>query len=204
MAYSEFTIDNVASRLNLRLLPTTILFPSITPMSPSEFLQTALAEGFPLASLISTEKARSELIVTPILLEARRRANQPVSFFSGAEFNIAKELGLNGTCDFILTLSGVQYTIEAPIVTIDEAKNDNIRSGLGQCIAEMHAAQLFNEARQTSFPFIYGAVTTGVDWRFIRLQGKDVQIDDHDYNILQLDRLLGVLNFILNTPTLHH
>ena len=57
--------------------------------------------------------------------------------------------GLNGVCDFILTKSPLQHVLTAPFVTIIEAKNDNLRNGLGQCIASMVAAQLLNQAAST-------------------------------------------------------
>jgi hypothetical protein len=38
--------------------------------------------------------------------------------------------------------------VEAPAIVIVEAKKSDIKSGLGQCIAEMVAAQRFNEKRE--------------------------------------------------------
>ncbi|MFM8005054.1 MAG: hypothetical protein ACKO86_08930, partial [Dolichospermum sp.] len=91
------------------------------------------------------EKARSEMIITPILLEVRRKANYQISLFSGTDFNVDIERGLNGYCDFVISRSKEQLTINAPVLIIVEAKNENIKGGLGQCAAAMLAAQLFNE-----------------------------------------------------------
>lgn len=54
-----------------------------------------------------------------------------------------------------------QLTINAPMMIIVEAKNENIKGGLGQCAAVMLAAQLFNQQQGNEIKTIYGAVTTG-------------------------------------------
>jgi transketolase C-terminal domain/subunit len=54
---------------------------------------------------------------------------------------------------------------------IVEAKNENIKGGLGQCVAEMVAAQIFNEREANAIDTIYGAVTTGEIWKFLKLGG---------------------------------
>jgi hypothetical protein len=100
-----------------------------------------------VALAFSTEKARSEFLIAPILMEARRLRHGAVSLFSGAELNVDASRGLNGFCDFVLSGSATQTELDAPLITIVEAKNENIRAGVPQCAAEMFAAQLFNERR---------------------------------------------------------
>ena len=130
---------------------------------------------------IHTEKARSEFIVAPILAEVRKLMNHRISLFSGVDFNVDPAQGLNGTCDFILAASPVQLFLQRPVVMIVEAKNDNIKSGLGQCVAEMVAARLFNERQGDGPSTIHGAVTTGSIWRFLKLDGATVFIDQPEY-----------------------
>jgi hypothetical protein len=100
---------------------------------------------------------------------------------------------LQGFCDFILSRSAEQLDVTAPVMTIVEAKNDNLKSGLGQCIAEMVAAQIFNDREGKPIAVIYGAVTSGTNWRFLRLQGSVIEIDEAEYFINQVDWILGVL-----------
>jgi hypothetical protein len=147
-----------------------------------------------LATAINTEKARSELIITPILLEVRRNFNFQVGFFSGTEFNVDIESGLNGYCDYILTASAEIYEIRTPVVTLVEAKNENIKAGLGQCIAEMVAAQIFNQRQGNNITRIYGAITTGTDWKFLQLKDKNLSIDRRDYYIVEINQILGILS----------
>ena len=125
-----------------------------------------------------TEKARSELIIAPFLIEIREMFNGKISFFSGRDFNVDATQGLNGYCDYILSASEFALEIEAPVITIVEAKNDSTNAGLGQCIAEMVAAQRFNQARDKITESIYGAVTNGRVWRFLQLHDRSRGIDD--------------------------
>jgi hypothetical protein len=117
--------------------------------------------------------------------------------FSGKEFNVAPERGLNGFCDFLISLSPEQLLIKAPVIAIVEAKNDNIQLGLGQCIAEMVAAQLFNQKHNTLIQTVYGCVTTGTNWKFLKLQDKTVEIDLNEYFINDIGKILGILSHFL-------
>ncbi len=200
MAYSDFTtLSKVRTAFNLTIDETTRLFSDIAPIQPSDYLKTTLNEFLPLANAINTEKARSELIIAPVLLEVRRHFNFQVGFFSGTDFNVDPTVGLNGYCDYILTASKEMYEIYAPVVTLVEAKNENIKSGLGQCIAEMVAAQRFNQQKETAIDAIYGAVTTGMIWKFIKLVDQTAFIDLDDYFIKEVDKVLGILSTPLSS-----
>jgi hypothetical protein len=152
-----------------------------------------LTEYLPLAIAINSEKARSEFIIAPILGEIRRLAEHRISLFSGKEFNVDKDRGLSGFCDFILSCSPEQLYIAAPVVEITEAKNEDIIGGLGQCIAAMVAAQIFNQQNGNDIDMIYGAVTTGTNWRFLTLKGQIVAIDAIEYYIKEVDKIIGIL-----------
>ena len=194
MAYSDFTtLAKVRESFNLTVEEPLDLFGDIPEVQPSSYLQTTLTENLSLATAINTEKARAELIIAPILLEVRRYFNFQVGFFSGSEFNVDIESGLNGYCDYILTASKDSYEIRAPVITLTEAKNESIKSGLGQCIAEMVAAQLFNQRSGEQIEIIYGAVTTGTDWKFLELSNSTIYIDKRDFFINEISRILGIL-----------
>lgn len=109
------------------------------------------------------------------------------------------ETGLEGQCDFILSRSPEQYDITSPVMTIVEAKNENIKSGLGQCIATMIAAQLFHQKQEVIPEAIYGAVTTGTDWKFLKLVEQTIFIDLSDYYIKEIDKILGIIASTLNS-----
>jgi hypothetical protein len=194
MAYSDFTtLTKVREAFGLTIEESINLFTDTPEVLPSSYLQTTLNENVFLATAINTEKARAELIIAPVLLEVRRIFNFQIGFFSGSEFNVDLPAGLSGYCDYILTASKESYEIRTPVVTLAEAKNESIKSGLGQCIAEMVAAQLFNQRNGEASESIYGAVTTGTDWKFLKLTDKTVWIDKRDYFINEVSQILGIL-----------
>lgn len=193
MAYSDFSLTKFKKTFNITIKEEADLFATVEPIEISEKLTNTLEETTELALAINTEKARSEMIITPILLEVRRKANYQISLFSGTDFNVDIERGLNGYCDFVISRSREQLTINAPVIIIVEAKNENIKGGLGQCAAAMLAAQLFNEQEGNEIKTIYGAVTTGDIWKFLKLQGTDIFIDLNNYYIQELNKILGIL-----------
>ena len=193
LSYSKFTLENAQKNFELTLEENQDLFDEIQPVKPSEILTTILREYIPLATAINTEKARSELLISQILADVRRQLNYQISLFSGTEFNVEEELGLQGYCDFLLSFSSEQYFLTAPVITIVEAKNENIIRGLGQCVASMVGAQLFNQRSGNPVKVIYGAVTTGTNWKFLTLEEKIVRIDAGEYYIKEVDKILGII-----------
>ena len=199
MSYSDFNLADIKEKLGLSLFEKESLFAGVEDMPYSEHLQETLKFNIPLATAIHTEKARSEMIVAPVLLEIIRQTQRELSLFSGVDFPVDRALGLSGTCDFLLGLSPEQFIVEAPLVAIVEAKNDSIKSGLGQCAAEMRAAQMFNESKGLPMPSIYGAVTTGTLWTFMRLTDAQVWIDADEYHISNVAKIIGIFMHIVGT-----
>ncbi len=193
MAYSSFTLRQVEKSFNLKIEEQLDLFAHVEAIAPSDDLKRILAENIPLALAINSEKARSEFLIAPTLLELRRRSPIPISLFSGTEFTISPEQGLSGYCDYLISLSKQQLMISAPVVAIVEAKNEDIKSGLGQCIAEMVASQLFNARENNHLDIIYGVVTSGEIWKFLQISKETVAIDLTDYYITNIDKILGIL-----------
>ena len=193
MAYSNFTLETVRKAFDIEEVGIAGLFSESEPMAPSELLTAVLARNVPLATAIGTEKAKSEMIVADVLVELREQLNLSISLFSGIDFNVDSENGLVGVCDFLISLSPVQFVLEAPVIVLVEAKKDDLEVGLGQCVAEMIAAQYFNAERGNDVLCIYGAITSGREWRFLKLEGKKLYIDMTVYPITQCDKILGVL-----------
>lgn len=197
MSYSQFTtITKVKEAFNLTTVEGVKFLSNIDPIPPSPTLSTFLEESLPFAASAS-EKARSEGIIYPVLLEARRILERRVSLFSGEDFTVDESVGLNGVCDFLFSRSQEILAIEAPAVVIIEAKKADLRSGFGQCIAEMVAAQKFNEMNQKNIPIIYGSVSSGTQWRFLKLEGQTVTLDLRDYPLPPVEQILGFLVWML-------
>jgi hypothetical protein len=200
MAYNNFTIESVRHQFDLKIV--AVPFCKKLPLAtPSDSFLTIFTEWYPLAQQARSEKAKSELLVSPILLEVRKLVNNSVELFSGEEFSVDKDQGLNGFCDFLLSKSTAPYIIEAPIVMLVEAKKGELDVGLGQCIAEMIAAQIFNASEGKQIPTIYGSVTSGKLWQFLKLEGKEVTIDTEEYQVNPVERILGILKWMVSDQT---
>lgn len=197
MAYSDFDLKKVKAAFSLEIVETEDLFSRVEEVEISPFLSEILKENVPLALAIGTEKASSELIIINIFLEIKRKLH--VSFFSGIDFTVDKEQGLNGFCDFIISRSSEQFFVDTPIVAIVEAKNERIVSGFGQCIAEMIAARIYNERDGKPISCIHGAVTTGHAWKFLTLKADIVFIDIEDYYINNPGKVVGILTHMIST-----
>jgi hypothetical protein len=200
MSYSQFTLEQIKSEFGITLAEKVGFFAAIPEKNYSQWLGETLEYNIPLALSINSEKARSEMIVTPILIEIRKQLNNQVSLFSGKDFNVDHQRGLTGFCDFLISKSSEQLIIEAPIITLVEAKNDNIESGLAQCMAEMIAAQLFNQRRNQEINRIYGLITTGSIWKFMQLEETTITIDLNEYFLVNIGKIIGIiLHFIEST-----
>jgi hypothetical protein len=193
-SYSQYTAEDIKA-LGIEIIRTAVLFKS-QPIEPSPFLLTLLEinQQVPMES----EKAKSELLITPILNEIRIRNSQKMTYFSGYQFNIDPKKGLKGFCDFIISKKHDAVFIESPLIAVVEVKhNQDLLDAVPQCVAEMVAMQIFNERHQENLPFIYGVVTNGYEWVFLKLQQNQVMVDSHRYVIQNLPELLGAWQTII-------
>lgn len=197
MAYSTFTLSQITQQFHIDIDEKSDLFTAVPEATLRPEFRAQLDELAPLALSVATEKARSELIIAPVLLELWRMTGQQIGFFSGVLFDVDKSLGLDGFCDYILTRTPRQLFIEAPVVMLVEAKNEDMKSGYGQCLAEMLAAQRFNVAAGQGEEKIYGAVTTGERWKFLELEGTKARIDSEDYYLEHIGKIMGILLHLL-------
>jgi hypothetical protein len=196
MSFENFSFPQGREDLGLTVNEAD-LFSHVAVVPLREEFVATLTEGTNLALAVNTEKAKSEFIIAPLLLESRRSPGERFALFSGVELAVDPGRGLNGICDFIISKSAGQFILTAPLIVIVEAKNDNLRSGLGQCIAAMYASQIFNQQSSAPIEAVFGAVTTGSDWRFLRLQQAVVTLDVKEYYIDSPGKILGILTHIV-------
>ena len=81
MAYGDFTFEQLIETFDLSLKELSGLFEAIPGVGSSKLLKATLAETMDLAVALSPEKARSDLIIMPVMLELRRRFNKKISLF---------------------------------------------------------------------------------------------------------------------------
>jgi hypothetical protein len=96
---------------------------------------------------------------------------------------------LNGKYDCALGLDDVDFI--APIVAVVEVKKSNLAEGLGQCLAEMYAT-----VHQFQQDKVYGLITDGEVWLFLRLQNAVLSVDENDYYISNVADIVDRVGYI--------
>lgn len=195
MAYSNFKLRQLKQQFQLEEKGIK-LFSDIKLLESSEWLKKTLSLGLKMPLL--SEKARSERIVSPILFELWQQNHESFGIFSGFNLEADIENGLNGECDFIIASRADTYTVESPIFMLIEAKDNDIKLGIPQCIAQMLGARLYNQQDENEIKIIYGCVTTGDDWQFLKLMDNTIYIDIERYYLDNVPQLLGILQSIVD------
>ncbi len=195
-SFSAFNYDDLEV-LGLKVIADPLFVGiTITLIEPSDLLKKTLERN--LQENLNSKKAKSEFIISPVLSELHAHNKNRFAFYSGYKFSVNPKLGLTGFCDFILSREPKAMVIEAPIFCVVESKNDNIDAGIPQCIAEMYAAQIFNQKKGINTDNIYGAVTLGLEWKFIHLIGNTATIDTNVFYLIQLPEILGIMQYIVD------
>jgi hypothetical protein len=193
MGYSNFKkIRTVIKKFSLDL-EMVQLFDTIQPVAPSAWLEESLATVNFLP--LTNEKSKAERVISPILVEVAKQYQQQVTLFSGEDINISVNDDLSGECDFLFALQKPKLYVEAPIISLAEAKDEDMEWGLAQCAAQMYGAMLFNEAEGKNIDTIYGCATDGVEWRFMKLKDKLYSVDNKIYT--DIKEVLGVWHYII-------
>jgi len=196
MGYSNFkSLRQTLEKFDIEEINTN-LFPNIQPVEPSNWLKESLtyAKIMPLTN----EKSKSERLISPVLIEVGVYFHNKITIYSGEDLPIDERQDLTGFCDFLIAQHPLKSVIQAPIITVAEAKDENMDYGKGQCLAQMYAAQIFNERKAKPQPYIYGCAVTGDDWKFMKLEENQVIIDTETYYLSELPKILGVFHQIVN------
>jgi hypothetical protein len=197
-SYSKFTFEDLKA-LGLEVLVVDLFGgENIPPVAPSGWLVETLKRSKKLS--LATEKAKSEFIIAPILNELQENNDTVFSLYSGFNFDVDKERGLQGFCDFLLAKLPLKVVPDAPIIAVVEAKlNDVITAAVPQCAAEMYATRLWNERYKQPQQVIYGVITTGNNWLFLRFkEGMTIEVDLNVYPLNDVAGVLGILQHIVN------
>jgi len=199
MSYSHFTLKEIKDKFGIQIKESVSLFSKTQPSCEvSQFLSDFLESGIPLARSIGTDKARSEFIIAPVLAEIRKIMKNKISLFSGINFNVNQNHGLSGISDFIISSSDQQLELTKPVLTVVGAKDENIKAGIPRCMAEMIASRIFNEREGNGIKYVFGCVTTGTVWKFLRYSKGVIFVDTDDYYIREINKILGILSEIMS------
>jgi len=195
MAYSDFTLDDLENKFGIKNRYEDLKF-DMQPFTASEWLERdlELARKLPVVS----EKAKSEWIVVPILKELLEKNDNFFTIYSGDNLNADAEQGLKGECDFILTKNIRTVNINYPIIQIVEAKKNDIDLGIPQCAAQVVGAHFFNQKKGVDIDKIYGCVTNGDNWLFMKLENNTIFVDEKTYYLNNISELLGAFQTIID------
>ena len=160
------------------------------PLEVSDHLKITLKENIPLALNINTEKARSEMLIVPMLIELRKLLHRTVSLFSGISLDVDESRGLMGICDFLICNSPTHLYVNRPVIAVVEAKNENIKAAIPKCIAKMYAAQL--SSQEEMLDNILGIISTGSSWKYLVLAENSVFVDYDEYLIEDPGKILAI------------
>ncbi len=146
----SFTIDDILAELNCTIERKNLTLPESSEILDLRFLQQQLQRNLSHIDLVN-ETARREALIGPILFEVCDLTNQRLNI----EYSIAVNDYLKGTLD---------YYIAAPQnLLVIEAKQSDLVRGFTQLAIELIA---LDEWTKSTSELLYGAVTTGEDWRF--------------------------------------
>jgi hypothetical protein len=197
MAYRDFHMDDLEEKFSIEEKIVELFNPSkVKRVEPSKKLVEDLAESRLIT--LSTEKALSERMVSPILAEMKKRNEDFLQIFSGEIIKADSSIGLNGEIDFLFSKTPETTKPKNPIFCITEAKIGLIEKAFPQAIAQMIGVRLFNLKKNHEVPIIHGSVTDGKNWRFLKLDGNNIYIDRTEFATNELSLLLGVLQEIIN------
>lgn len=196
MAYRDFKMKDLGTKFGIQEMGIDLFDANkILRVEPSNSLKSKLADAQYIT--LSTEKAVSEQLVAPVLVEIAK-LNEDLQVFSGEIIVADKANGLNGELDFVFARKPWTRKPQNPLLCVTEAKLGLINSGVDQAAAQMLGLRIFNQKNGYDEIIIHGAVTDGTSWRFLKLEGTNLLLDLHVYTTENLPLLLGVLQEIIN------
>jgi hypothetical protein len=197
MFRDNFPLQHAIRRFDLNPIESAFC-ESLPPATPKPEFLNIFEQYLSLAQGVKSKKAKSELLVSPILVELLQLADNRVQLFSGEEFTIDKERNTICSCDFLLNRSTISSIIQAPILMVVEVSIGELDVTLGKCAAKMLSAQVFNSNENKPIPIIYGCVTSGNSWQFLKLENDDITLDLNEYPVTPVERILGILNWMVS------
>jgi hypothetical protein len=197
MAYRDFKMDDLERKFGIREIGTHIFDPStIAKIQPSEKLKSDLKEARYIT--LSTEKAVSERLVSPVLVELKKLNDDFIQIFSGEIIAGDKNLGLNGEIDYIFSKTPETTKPKNPIFCVTESKIGLVETAFPQVTAQMLGIRHFNRNRNQDVETLFGIATDGRNWRILKLDGSNLFIDKTEFLAADLPLLLGALQSIID------
>ena len=200
MAFSDYkNIAQVQTEFQVRYQEAHFIV--VRPLQPSPIFFEEFAFSLENIDVFTSEGARTEAIIFPILREVYKGHHEKYSFW--IQKAIAFNDKLSGTPDYLFgTKSPLGKTVlELPLVLIVEAKKNDYEQGWGQCLAELIAAQKLNSHSEQP---VIGIVTDGKLWEFGKLVASDFTRNTEGFTVDDLPQLFGALQFTFEMVSKNH
>lgn len=195
LTYSQISIQDLRDKLGITL-ETEAFLPEVEASIVPDWLHTYLEINRLSPAIAKSEKAVSEMLITPILSAIKDQNKEKVALFSGEPFAGGE---LSGFCDFIFAANPKAYLPEPPILVLVEAKKQDIYGGIPQCVAEMYVAQMINKKANVKSDTVFGCVTTGTEWLFLKLRQQRAITDPTILYFNDLPKIMGIFQYMINT-----
>lgn len=195
MAFSSFqSLPQVLEAYGITYKDEKFIAP--TSLTPSDAFLDELRFTLDNIDVYSSEGARTELIISPILREIYKKFAGTLAFW--VQKPLSADPTLAGVPDYIFgTKSPLgKKVLGLPLVLIVEAKKNDFEQGWGQCLAELIAAQTLNSS--TIRP-VHGIVSDGNVWQFGKLTEKIFIQNRGDYLTNEIKELFGAIDFVLTS-----
>ena len=188
-AFSQITQTELETDFGVSIVGGRFL-PEVEPLTMPAWLEHTLAYRRESFATMRTEKSISEALIAPILMAVEEKYRDKITIFSGEPLITEN---LSGVCDFLITKVPIAIAPRGNYFVLVEAKRQDLFSGISQCVAEMYAAQILNGNTET----VYGCVSIGIQWLFIKLEGKIATTDPNIFSISEASKILGVFDWIV-------
>ncbi len=203
MAYRKFKLTELEAKFGIQNQLLRWLDASkTTPIEPSSLLKMVI-ERATLAPL-STEKAVSERVISPIMTEILELNTDTIQLFSGEIINADDDNGLKGEIDFLFNYRPHSPTPEVPIFSITESKIGLLHKAWGQAAAQMLGVFIINQKLNHPLNIVFGSVTDGNSWQFLKLENKVVSIDSRVYTLTELPIILGIFQSFIHAQSVRN
>ncbi|MGV0025981.1 hypothetical protein ACFE35_13335 [Phormidesmis priestleyi ANT.L61.2] len=178
-----YDIEDILADLDCRFDRADLTLPRTDrAIADLDDLRQQILDGIRYVS-ITSEQARREFLIAPIIRQICRQTQKRVR----VEYPVTVNDWLKGTLDY--------YFQDLLVI---EAKRDNLDSGFTQLAVELLAIDQWTDSEA---PILYGAVTTGSDWRFgqFHRQPRNVIQDLKLYRVPEeLETLVSILIALLD------
>lgn len=188
-SFSQITRIDLSNEFGISIVGDSFL-PHIESISVPYWLEHIIGRGKGNLATMRTEKSISEALIAPVLMAVQEIFHDKITVYSGEPLATEE---LSGVCDFLITKDPIAFDPQGGYFILVEAKKNDLLSGIPQCVAEMYAAQVLNKNEDT----VYGCVSTGLEWLFMKLDNKTAMTHPNVFTISEVDKILGVFGWII-------